>query len=272
MDNNKIKTKYLLATYLVVTALAIICLFVSRSYVAEGTWVESMLQNLSAELFGVVLIFFLVNRFFLVEEWETSERIEKLLEKLETFESTSAEQFFRAIPNLDTYIQSATQIDWCGVTMEEEVHSNISKLRDRLKAGANIRILIADPKSQALEMSTLRSDGIKIDRYQKKLDSVLDDMKYLHRSWTDYKRTEAAKNVGDFSVRLLPYAPSFGIFSFNKGQSDSVVFSEIYAHADGFGSFPTFSLTPQRDGEWYSFFTSQFEQMWETATQWEPIE
>lgn len=169
-------------------------------------------------------------------------------------------------------MQGAQQIDWCGVTIEEEIHTNITKIRDGLKTGSTVRILVANPMSNALEMSALRSQGMRQERFKQKLDATLADMAYLHGCWTSYKSQETGKLIGSLSVRLLPYAPSFGVFSFNKDGSNSVLFIEVYAHADGFGSFPQFVLTPQKDGRWYKFFVSQFEEMWESARPWTPAD
>ena len=73
MDGKKIKTRYLLATYLVVTALGVICLLLGILRYPAWSWQQPMLLNLSASLFCVVVVFFLVNRFFLLDEWNTSE-------------------------------------------------------------------------------------------------------------------------------------------------------------------------------------------------------
>jgi hypothetical protein len=71
-------------------------------------------------------------------------------------------------------------------------------------------------------------------------------------------------------VRLLLYAPSFSILSFDADRPSGAVFVEVYPHHIGFGSPPIFSLTPQEDGEWFSYFVRQFEAMWQAATPWQP--
>jgi hypothetical protein len=61
----KRRTRYLLAVYLIVAGLAIIIALISINYLS-GIW-QSILLGLAIELLGVVLIFFLVNRLFLLE-------------------------------------------------------------------------------------------------------------------------------------------------------------------------------------------------------------
>jgi hypothetical protein len=71
-------------------------------------------------------------------------------------------------------------------------------------------------------------------------------------------------------VRLLSYAPSFGMYSFDANRTTGIVFVEVFTHKSGFRSPPSFDLTFQRDGEWYKFFTTQFEEMWRDSKDWSP--
>ena len=107
------------------------------------------------------------------------------------------------------------------------------------------------------------------DYYRTRLEATLKDIEYLHKSWQEYQVQQGASK-GSFSVRLLSYAPSFGLLSFDANRSNGIVFIEIYPHSSGYESPPMFNLTPYRDGEWYKYFTEQFEQMWEGAKLWQP--
>jgi hypothetical protein len=60
------------------------------------------------------------------------------------------------------------------------------------------------------------------------------------------------------------------MFSFDRDRSGGHLFVEMFVHGSGYGSFPAFSLTPQQDGEWYSYFVKQFEEIWNLATPWKP--
>jgi hypothetical protein len=261
-------SRYLWAIYATVTALAIICMFVGLNL--RNTLWQSVLINLATELLGAVFIFIIVNRFFLLDQWQTSDRIDKLLEHLEKNKTASAEHFFTDLPHFDSYIAGAQTIMWFGVTMEEEIHTNLPRLKERILAGCNVSIMVADPESKAIEMSSLRSKGILPNRFAKKLDGVLDDLAYLQQEIKGIKPLNPNSPKGSISIRLLPYAPSFGIFAFNAGENHGTIFVEVFGHADGFGSFPSFELTSRKDGKWYNFFLSQFRQMWDLADQWQP--
>ncbi|MDQ2996307.1 MAG: hypothetical protein M3R61_04535 [Chloroflexota bacterium] len=200
----------------------------------------------------------------------SSSRILSLLESRFT-DRPSAMAFFQKPPNPEPYVQRSSQIDLCGVTLTSAINKQFSNLRERLKEGASIRILVADPDSLALTMSASRSESPEdIGYYGKRLEATFNDIKYLHESWKELQQLDNTPKKGSFSVRLLSYAPSFGVSSFDANRATGIVFVELFTHKSGFRSPPTFDLTAQRDGEWYKFFTTQFEEMWQSAKEWSP--
>ena len=70
----------------------------------------------------------------------------------------SALAFFQKPQSIDSYVQGAEQIDLCGLTLTSTINKQLSNLREGLRKGTRIRILIADPDSFALKMSVLRSE------------------------------------------------------------------------------------------------------------------
>ena len=116
-------------------------------------------------------------------------------------------------------------------------------------------------------MSDLRSEDPKVKYFQKRLDATFQDLDYLLHC----KKSAEKEGVElDFEVRLLAYAPSFGLSGFNTGQSTGLMVVEIYPHATGWGNEPCFDLNAQRDGVWYGYFVEQFEAMWQRAKPWNP--
>jgi hypothetical protein len=183
----------------------------------------------------------------------------------------SAISFFRKTPDLAPFIQQANQIDLCGVTLTNTLNRQFAILRERLDAGGTIRLLVIDPASHAIEMSAQRSTSPKdMEYYQRRLESALSDITYLIKYNNDRKQTKGRNlKSGNISVRLLSYAPSYGICSFDKKKNYGRVFVEIYPHKYGFKVPPTFELNLENDGEWYAYFVDQFEQMWDAASPWD---
>jgi hypothetical protein len=186
----------------------------------------------------------------------------------------SALSFFRKTPDLAPYIQQANQIDLGGVTLTNTLNRHFALLRERLDAGGTIRLLVIDPNSHAIEMSAQRSASPKdTEYYRRRSESALSDITYLIKYNNDRKQIKG-RNIksGNIAVRLLSYAPSYGICSFDKKRNHGRVFVEIYPHKFGFKVPPTFELNLENDGEWYTYFVDQFEQMWDAASPWDPTE
>jgi hypothetical protein len=188
----------------------------------------------------------------------------------------SAIGFFRKPPDLDAHVASANQIDLLGATLTTTVNKQFSHLRERLRQGAEVRVLIMDPDSLGLQMSANRS-GTADDQgyYRTRLEATFRDLEYLAKE-VAHPGTELQplqqRNLaqgGSLSVRLLSYAPSFGLISFDAGCANGIAFVEIYPHMI-FREQPSFDLTAQRDGQWYTFFVQQFDEMWSGAKPWEP--
>lgn len=177
----------------------------------------------------------------------------------------SAIAFFREPTNINSYFQAANEINMCGLTLTSTLNTQLSNLRQRLKDGAKIRVLIADPDSLAFEMSGARSETGEAHYYRHRLESSFQEIGYLVNSWKRYQQEQIdSPNIGEFSVRLIPYAPSFSILGFDVKQPDGTVIVEMYQHKTPDKS-PVFVLNPQRDENWYSFFVDQFERMWKDA-------
>ena len=66
------------AVYLFVTVAAIALLLIGLYYTRDPLW-QSVWINLATGLLGVTLLFFLVDRFFLADEWGLTDRIDQLV-------------------------------------------------------------------------------------------------------------------------------------------------------------------------------------------------
>ena len=215
----------------------------------------------------------------IVERYRRLNSIEKSVSRSLAFlenhflERPSATAFFTKHPSLDSYVLAATEIDLMGVTLTSTIDKQFGNLRERLQAGARLRVLVVDPASAALQMSAERStNAVDADYYRVRLEATLRELTILLRSCEEMRKIDAQPaRTGSLAVRLLSYAPSFGIVACNARQENGVCFVEIYPHRFGYKSPPTFDLTPQRDGTWYKYFVEQFDEMWNAAKEWQPV-
>jgi len=211
----------------------------------------------------------------IIERYRKLANIEKLSSRTVTLlegqlaDRPSAIAFFEKMPVLDPLIQASTSIDLCGFTLTSTINKQFSNLRERLKDGGHVRVLISEPDSLALQMASLRSEDPDEGVYfTKRLAATIQDIEYLHQTWAEYQPT-GKSTKGLLEVRLLPYAPSFSVLVFNGDQPQGKVIVELYAHKT-FMETAVFTLNSQKDGNWYAYFVSQFEVMWKEAKKWEP--
>lgn len=197
-----------------------------------------------------------------------SEQISELRRSLP--DRPSAMAFFQIPKDIRPSLQIALQIDLCGVTLTNTLNKEYGPLRERLQAGAKIRIMIIDPDSLAIEMSAQRTGNPKdLDYHRARLDSALRDLAYIYKSMRDTKPPKG-NSIGSLSVRLMPYAPSFSILSMDARQKDGIAFIELYPHKFGYMTPVAFELTPERDKDWHDYFVKQFDVMWNAAKPWDP--
>jgi|GEM_PF-1110923 len=216
----------------------------------------------------------------IIERYRKLDAIHKSVDRSITFlesrftDRPSAMAFFQEKQDIRPFIQRATQIDLCGVTLTNTLNKEYGTLLERLQSGAEIRILIIDPDSVALEMSAQRSTNPDdIDYYRNRLDSALHEISYLHKLYKnerEFKSSKSGSTTGSIAVRFLSYAPSFGIAMIDPAQTDGIIFIEVYPHKFGYIAPPVFDLTRQRDLKWYDYFKQQYEEMWNTSKSWEP--
>lgn len=263
----KTKSRLLIGGLIVFSALIAIYtywVFLKSENQAQD-W-QAFLLNVSTELIGALIVFFFFNLFFFLDDWDLSERVQNLLNRLER-ERPRAEKFFHRLPDIGPMIQEADGIDLCGVSLTSTVNRQFTLLRDGLAEGKPVRILIVDPRTTAVEMANSRSESQDMEYYKKRLDASLSDIGYLWEKWEE-NITEG--RAGIFQVRLMPYAPSFGLLIFHKGRSKGQMNVEVYPHHGGYGAPPIFSLNESEDPLWYQYFQNQFEDMWSKAVEWSP--
>jgi hypothetical protein len=226
-------------------------------------------------LSAVIMVLALLATSEIFERYRRLSKIEKSTDKLvtmiqkEIIDRPSASRFLEPIPALDVYVKNAQTIDLMGFSLTSTLNKQLSNLRESNKNGAAVRIIVANPspKALAIKMSTLRSEEPENDGYfQKRLATSFEDIEYLHRS-----RQGVSIKAGSFDVHLLNYAPSFGIMAFDVGKPNGIIFVEVYPHGSCYDVQIAFSLTKSRDGEWFSHFQKEFEDMWEHTLVWEPV-
>lgn len=111
----------------------------------------------------------------------------------------------------------------CGVTLTSALNKHYGALREQLQKHT-VRVLIADPDSTRFGDVGLRSESADTDYYGKRLEATFNDLRSLNRSLRDFRLgQQTAGLLGTLEVRLLPFAPSFGIYKFGTDRSDGTI-------------------------------------------------
>lgn len=266
--DTKYKKRYLTAVYLVLLALSV--LFALLGDKLPSPW-ATFAVNLSTEIMGAVILFFLVNMFFLIEEWDVAERVEEILQ---TLEHPSAAKFFvNQLPSgtdLRNYIRGSQRVDMCGLTLNSTLHRTLPEIRSCLSRGGRVRMMIVDLSYENLKRAAMRSGEAQdwahfMEYYKAKLCSSIKTLQNLRASFPN----------GNIEVRFLPYLPSFGLLKFefiNNFSVSAMIGVEIYPYGmRGFAKMPYFVLERERDGEWFNYFEEQFESLWRNSKDWDKI-
>ena len=223
----KQKIKYLIAIYTIVASLAVI--FWILAYFRANDILQATLLNLSTELIGVVFIFFIVNYLFLLDDWDLGERIRRLLDKLETTRRTSSKDFFQPKAPIENLIKESHSIDFCGVALTTTIDSNLVLIRDGIRNGLEMRVLIMENDSETLKIAASRSEENDKRYYEKKLESTINNLEFLYNN----SSSVSSDFKGKLEIGFLSYPPSFSIKIFKKRNNEGICIVEIFAHHVG---------------------------------------
>ncbi len=257
--NRKLMSRYLIAIYVIVGTVAII-LGIFAFFRDADTW-QSVLLNLSTELLGVVLVFFLVNYLFLIEDWNLSERVEKLLDSFDHAENPSLDKrFFSSFPDsirteLNQELKEAEDVLLLGVSFGKTLDQHKGLLQNKLQKGDKVRWVIINPNSPACAMTATR-------QY---LGDKEDVWAYKVKNGTLKRLIEfQANSNGNMEVRLIDFPLANGGIYINPTSNKGKFFVWYYGFKTTDANRPKFVVRPT-DIDWYSLFQEEAERIWEFA-------
>lgn len=168
---------------------------------------------------------------------------------------TSADRLLSASRSgVDLRLDDAHDIRIAGVTLARTVRNHHAALRDRLSAGATVRIALIAPRPATIAEAARRStipDSPEI--FEHRLRPTLDLLDDLARS--------ASAGPGRLEVRLLDFVPAFGLIAIDADDPDGQLHVDIYSHRAGTPE-PTLPLFAGRDVHWFRHFADEFDRLW----------
>lgn len=169
-------------SYIVLALIAIILILLvlalKGNFFAGDSW-EAIALNVSTEILGVFLVFLLLNKVLLGDEASLSDRVEKLVARLEQQAvHPPATSYFVEPPHYEVLIREAERVDLIGVALAGTIRANISSILDGLRAGKQYRFVITDP-NQARKMNVAGRSRIKDEDYY--IDAIVGIQKEIKR-------------------------------------------------------------------------------------------
>jgi hypothetical protein len=154
---------------------------------------------------------------------------------------------------------SASSLLLIGMTMTRTVQvASLTVLRQMLRSGGKIRVLLVDPTDDALISAASKHSehGITADRFRRRVEGTLEELAVL----------QDATN-GDLEIRVASFIPHMGINAIDVENPDGLIVLQHYEHRSVGESAPIFSLKPA-DGFWYEHFAAEAERLWQDGTPW----
>lgn len=257
--NRKYKGKYFFAIYSVLGLLGIILIILAPS-IKDSFW-QAVIVNLATNLFGVVIVFLVVDIFFLARDWDLSEKVEILTERLESIEQAVNRTFLEKFSTiqqreLERKLEKASDLLIVGVALDRTISDHYSSLQNLLARGGKIRVILEkpDPNNSAIQMTVKR----------RKQPTTIDG--WLTRVKENISALEGLKQNtgGDLQVRLTNYHLSRGgIFVDPTNKQEGTLFIWLYSFQVEGENEPKFILY-HRD-KWYHHFVEEVEKIWYDA-------
>jgi hypothetical protein len=251
------KQRLEIGAYIVTIALAI------PSYVfallVKNSSFQDLLINLSATFAGAGFLFFLLNRFFGLDN-DLSNIIETSLRRITATKSILAtnDEWPLLFPKKDI-LNIAEKVDVLGITPIDFLQYYREVIIKRVQVGTIVRLILIDPTSKASatfrevwEYSTFDTD------FQRSLGLIHEIQDAIKKS---------GKSKGKFEIRLLAWIPSCTMIivdsHLSTGKAKVAVNNPNYSTSTA--SRPHIILNKNNDPYWYTYYNDEFEKLWNQA-------
>lgn len=158
--------------------------------------------------------------------------------------------------------RNAKAISTLGITLFRLLPAFQYEFLEMLNNGGQLRVLVVDHQSTAIEMASMRSDsGTPIKTQIRRVEDMLELL-------TRWKLKIPNANI---EVRLLNFPPPYGITiiypRLDTERASCLV--RLLTFRTSTSTAPTVKPDPINEAYWFEFFCDQFEKMWEFARRYD---
>jgi hypothetical protein len=255
------------AVYIIIISFAVIIAAISTTL---RDIPQQLGLNISADFIGVAVLYFLVNRFFgLNPEKVISKRTEMLFDLIEQkhqvlIDSKEAQKKLTD----ENLLQSAEELDVLGYTLVGFLGSFRGAVIERVKQGAQVRVLIVDPKSIAGEVIRQNSMAYPYEHY---VVAALDHIRYIRD-----KLSESEKRIkGSFELRVINWIPSCALIIVDRSKQSGMI--DVAVNTPYYRTLPSegrlhYILEREQEPRWFLFYSQQFDRLWEGSQHWNDVQ
>ena len=157
--------------------------------------------------------------------------------------------------NLRQIFRESESIDISGISLYRLIPFYHDDILYALKKGCRLRVLLVNPESTAMQMSSFR--GI----YQNSIDTEKQQVQSTREFLENLERNTTNINI---ELRAIDLLPSYGltiVHPRNKSQKAHCL-ARIFPFRASSEKTPAIKPDPVNDKFWFDFFVEQFEKMW----------
>lgn len=189
---------------------------------------------------------------------ETVEQTRRAVLESTIYQVAGADEFFGGRDeSYGDLLSTASSIAISGITLSGTVQTYRATLRERLEAGARIRLLIIDPTSEDVLKQIVSRSWSSVatpDYYRGSLGFISELIENIGNT---------PKATGSLEIGYLPFVPSFGVMLVNPKEKNGAGFVEIYHHLTD--KSPGFRISTGGDPQTFQLYRQQFELMWKAS-------
>jgi hypothetical protein len=263
--DKKHQKRYVLAVYLIVALLAITFFFIAN-YIFANKPISDLLNNLASEFIGVVLLFFVVNQFFMIDDDSTEDKSKELLGLFErkfaiiTRENQALERI-----KFPERLKMAHRFNLLSLSASRFLKDYKHEIVNSVISGTNVRVILVHPHGDAADLFREHIQG-----FGGNLENPLPQIALIEKALRDSNKGM----TGNFEVRLINWLPSCRLLHFDDGDDNGEMIVNIYPPAyksAPYGNRLSLFLSPEMDIHWYRYFLNEYEQLWREAIDWKSI-
>lgn len=262
MDKQKL-IRYKWAVYSILGLLALSLAIIGIALLETNTTFQSLVLNLSTELAGAVFIFIIVEQLFLLTNDKDLEQLSAQIQQLKNdiyfnFNPLTNRENAQARFDFRDLVMDATSIDLSGYTCKTIFadSSNRSQLRQAIKKGTKVRVIVVDHKSLAGDL--MRNHASHPDLVD------IDPRLSLDRAIELKQEIDASKTKGSIEIRLTSWIPSCAITLIRtKGTGYAKIDLHQPSYKTSLQGRRSLILSSIAHAEDFKFYGDQFDFIWQ---------